>query len=366
MPRYARVHVTGGLFHVISRFHDNRFYLDVEGARDKYLEFLGNAAATHDCRIVAYCLMSSHIHLVVQLGNDSLGTLTRKVHTPFSGWLNRQRGGRGPVFADRPKSVLVHSEMYGMELVRYVHNNPVRAGVAKRASGSDWSSHRAYLGLEPDPEWLATEAVFGPDETDREVARRELDAFVDAGRDEGRRPEFAGEVSRALTRRIRKLMGGDVSFSYPVLGPDDFVVGSLRERAARHRDRAGARTSELGAGGILARVFDELGLDVRLARRRVKLRDVVRGRRLVAWLWCERMGRPQVEIAEAMNQRASAVSKLLGTVRRDGLSTEDERVVERVLASLFRPEDEEEDTAGADEKDEEEPSPRVVVLKRLR
>ena len=58
MTRYTRFHVTGGLFHVISRFHDRRFYLDIEGARDKYLELLGNAALTHDSRIIAYCLMS--------------------------------------------------------------------------------------------------------------------------------------------------------------------------------------------------------------------------------------------------------------------------------------------------------------------
>jgi hypothetical protein len=58
MPRYARVHVTGGLFHVISRFHDRRFYLDLDGAREKYLEFLGKAAEAHDARIIAYCMMS--------------------------------------------------------------------------------------------------------------------------------------------------------------------------------------------------------------------------------------------------------------------------------------------------------------------
>ena len=60
MPRFARFHVTGGLFHVISRFHDRRFYLDIEGGRDKYLAFLGNALASHDARVIAYCLMSSH------------------------------------------------------------------------------------------------------------------------------------------------------------------------------------------------------------------------------------------------------------------------------------------------------------------
>ena len=54
MPRFARFHITGKLFHVISRFHGRRFYLDIDGARKKYLEFLGKAAKTHDSRIIAY------------------------------------------------------------------------------------------------------------------------------------------------------------------------------------------------------------------------------------------------------------------------------------------------------------------------
>ena len=69
------------MFHVISRFHDRRFYLDIEGAREKYLELLGKRMESHDARIVGYCLMSSHVHLhlVMQIGNDSIGSLTKKV-----------------------------------------------------------------------------------------------------------------------------------------------------------------------------------------------------------------------------------------------------------------------------------------------
>ncbi len=56
-----------------------------------------------------------------------------------------------------PKSVLVYSETYGMELIRYVHNNPVRVGIVERVLESSWSSRRAYLDLENRPSWLRTE-----------------------------------------------------------------------------------------------------------------------------------------------------------------------------------------------------------------
>ena len=62
---------------MICRFHDRRYYLEIDGGREKYLKYLGRAAEVHDCRIVGYCLMASHVHLVLQLGNDLLGELTK-------------------------------------------------------------------------------------------------------------------------------------------------------------------------------------------------------------------------------------------------------------------------------------------------
>jgi putative transposase len=363
MPRYARIHVTGGLFHVISRFHDRRYYLDIEGARETYLDLLGKAAATHDGRIIAYCLMSSHVHLVLQLGNDPIGLLARKVNAPFGAWINKRRGGLGTILAERPKSVLVHSEMYGMELIRYVHNNPVRGGVVSRASESNWSSHCAYLGLAECPPWLATEAIFGTDESEREGIRRELAAYVDEGRSEGRRPEFSGEVSPVLARRIRRLLGGDVELSYPILGSDDFVVSAIKQQVKRHQDKERSRRSEAEATDVITAVFEFLGIAPELAWKRVKPSAVSRGRALAAWLWVEKMGRPQVMIADAMLVRRTAVSKMLSKLRRDGLTKKDKKVVEEVFEKLTGGESKLENTLGTGTDRTE---PKVIVLKRNR
>ena len=362
MPRYARIHVTGGLFHVISRFHDRRYYLDIEGARDRYLELLGNAAASHNGRIIAYCLMSSHVHLVLQLSTDPIGLLMRKVNAPFGAWVNQKRGGLGTILADRPRSVLVHSDTYGMGLIRYVHNNPVSAGVVSRASESGWSSHRAYLGLASCPSWLATEAVFGPDEEERETIRQELAAYVDEGRNEGRRPEFSGEVPRKLARRVRKLMGGEVELSYPVLGPDEFVVSSLKEQVARHQDKSRRLSSELKASEVVQAVFEALCIEPDMARKRIKPSNVSRGRALSAWIWVERLGRLQVTIADAMSVRRTAVSGMLSKLRREGLSSEDELLVETVFDRLTLTESSDEPLT----KPVESIEPKVFVLKRDR
>jgi REP element-mobilizing transposase RayT len=363
MPRFARFHVTGGLLHVISRFHDRRYYLDIDGARERYLTLLGRAAETHDSRIIAYCLMSSHVHLVLQLGNDPLGRLTKQVHAPFGNWVNFQRKGMGAILSDRPKSVLVDSETHGMEIVRYVHNNPVRAGVVARASESAWSSHRAYLGLAPSPSWLATEAVLGADEAEHESARRDLAHFVDEGRNEERRPEFSGEVSKKLMRRMRKLMGGDLELSYPVLGPDGFVVDALREQERRHRRREAGFARDIAIDDVVRAVFEAMGLDPRLARMRVKPSNVARGRALAAWLWVERLGRPQVMASDGLGVRPNTISGMLTQRRRKGIDTEDQRLLEMVLESLTEGDGERESTG---ETEPEALKPRVLVLKRQR
>jgi putative transposase len=365
MTRYARFHVTGGLFHVISRFHDRRFYLDIDGAREKYLELLGRATKTHDSRIIAYCLMSSHVHIVLQLGNDPLGQLAKRINAPFGNWINKQRKGLGPILADRPRSVLIHSETHGMELIRYVHNNPVRAGLVKRASQSEWSSHRAYLGLEKPPPWLAVEAVLGPNEKNKESIRRDLAAYVDEGRFEERRPEFSGEISKELSRRVRKLMGGDLELSYPVLGPDSFLVSALKEQAARHDSLQAPRSREIGIEKILRRVFGALKLDPDLARKRVKPVDVARARALVAWVWVERMGRPQAMAAQGIGVRPCAVTRMLTKLRRERLTKEEEQLVEDVLVELIDADDDRKLDDG-DKTDESEVSPKVAVLRRRR
>lgn len=365
MPRYARFHVTGGLFHVIARFHDRRFYLDIDGARAKYLALLGKAAETHDSRIIAYCLMSSHVHLVLQLGNDPLGRLMKQVHAPFANWINKRRNGLGAILADRPNSVLVHSETHGMSLIRYVHNNPVRAGVVARASESSWSSHRAYLGLEETPSWLATEAVYGPEEGNRESLRHDLACFVDEGRLEARRPEFSGEVSRELARRIRKLMGGDVEMSYPVLGPDEFVLSAMKEHVHRHGDRKQSLSKDVTAEEVVNAVFKSLSLDPATARTRTKVSSVARGRALSAWLWVERLGHPQIVLADALNLSPEAVTMMLGRMRREGLKKGEKQHLNRILKTLVEKKGPRK--SGGTQSEEQGPKePKVIIMKRQR
>jgi hypothetical protein len=249
-----------------------------------------------------------------------------------------------------------------MSLLRYVHNNPVRAGIVERASESSWSSHRAYLGLEFCPPWLATNAVLGEDEKAHEALRHELACYVDQGRDEKRRPEFSGEVSKSLASRIRKVMGGDVELSYPVLGPDEFVISALKEQVHRHGVGERVRGKEISAETVVQSVFESLSLDPRLASQKTRTPNIARGRALSAWMWVEKMGHSQATFADSLKKSPVAVTKMLGKLRREGLTDGETTLLEQLFDRLFGPNE----VQASEIPKPPISEPKVIILKRQR
>ena len=145
------------IYHQISRFVGGEWFMQTDVERRGYLFLLERALAETDWRCFAYALMSSHIHLGLIAGTNPLKDWLAPMHTDFALWINQRREGRiGGVFVKGPDEYEFQPKGTG-RLISYIHNNPVRAGVVSHPSESDWTSHRAYLGLAPRPHWLAVE-----------------------------------------------------------------------------------------------------------------------------------------------------------------------------------------------------------------
>jgi putative transposase len=189
MARKPRIHFPGAIYHVILRGNagDPIFFDD----RDRYRLYfiLQYATEKFGCQIHAFCLMRNHIHLVLQAGEIPLSRIMQNISLRFTKWINFTQSRTGHLFQGRYKALLIDADAYLLELVRYVHLNPVRAAAAAVPEEYPWTGHCAYLGKLNIP-WLTTDFVLSMLSPKREQARLGYASFVHDGTGEGRREEF--------------------------------------------------------------------------------------------------------------------------------------------------------------------------------
>jgi putative transposase len=178
----------GGIYHVIARFVANQWLMAAAVERNMYMTELAFAMRRTDWRCFAYALMSSHVHLAFLAGDAPLADWLRPMHNVFANWLNDRLERIGAVFVRGPNVLGVQAEGVA-KLVSYIHANPVRAGVVRRADESDWTSHRAYVGTGPRPSWLDVDlglrlagfsngSTFGAWSASTIVRREHVDAYL--------------------------------------------------------------------------------------------------------------------------------------------------------------------------------------------
>ena len=149
MARKVRTEVEGGLYHVIMRGVDRQ---DIFHCPEDHAKFIGLLAAVKGrlpFYLYAYCLMTNHIHLLVERMTDDIGRIMQRLLTGYAQYYNRRYRRSGHVLQGRHKAILCQSDAYLTELVRYIHLNPVRAKMVQWPGDYPYSSHREYLGLEP-------------------------------------------------------------------------------------------------------------------------------------------------------------------------------------------------------------------------
>ena len=248
MPRQARLDTPGALHHVIVRGIEKRPIVQTVEDREDFVAGLAAAARTTGTAIYAWALLNNHAHLLLRSGRVGLPAFMRKWLTGYAIRYNHRHHRYGHLFQNRYKSILCQEEPYLLELVRYLHLNPVRAAVVKDIRALDrypWSGHSALMGYISRP-WQAVGEVLGRFGASRATARRAYRAFVADGVAQGRRPELTGGglVRSAggwgvLTahRRLGDRLHGDER----ILGGSDFVDAALTiagERLERRHRRA--------------------------------------------------------------------------------------------------------------------------------
>ncbi len=153
MPRARRHFFPGATYHVILRGNQRQpiFYSDDE--RERFCQLLAEGVERYDHHVVAYCLMTNHIHLAVRAGEVPLSSIFHNLAFRYTRYFNAKHDTCGHLFQGRYKSIPVQSEGHMRALLCYIHLNPVRAKMVEAPQDYKWCSYRAFLGKEELP-WL--------------------------------------------------------------------------------------------------------------------------------------------------------------------------------------------------------------------
>lgn len=146
MPRTKRKESETGIYHVVLRGINRQQIFEDDEDYNKFIEVLSDCKAKSGFKCPAYCLMGNHIHLLIKTGDEPLGQVFRRIGARYVYWYNFKYARSGHLFQDRYKSAAVEDEAYLLSAVRYIHNNPVKAGIVRGASSYRWSSERSYSG----------------------------------------------------------------------------------------------------------------------------------------------------------------------------------------------------------------------------
>lgn len=172
MARRPRYHLPHGFYHVMIRGNDKQLIFFCENDYRKMNLLIHEGVERFGHNILAYCFMPNHVHLVIQIDETPLSRIMQNITFRYTRYVNQVHGKIGHLFQGRYKAIIVDGDPYLKELIRYVHLNPVRAGMIKFPELYRWTSHNVYLG-NTELAWLNTSYIlnsFG-DQPDQAIAR---------------------------------------------------------------------------------------------------------------------------------------------------------------------------------------------------
>src|SRR3989339_1868284 len=304
MPRQGRIHVPGGIYHVIQRglerkeiFHGHSDYAEFLRRLEKCMKDTG-----HKC--YGWSLMPNHFHLLMRSGVKPLSDLMRKLLTGYAVYHNNKYARSGYLYQNRYKSILCQEDTYLLELVRYIHLNPLRAGLVKDMDGLNkfpWSGHAVILGTRRAPFQTTGEILerFG---TGTVAARNKYLAFISDGMKMGKRDDLSGGGLRRSAggwqgvhalKRAKEYWRGDER----VLGDGEFVNHVLKIS-----DEKMARKEQFKKDGwdikrLVKRVCEVMGVRKEEIIKRGHNNTISAARALVAYWGYRELGISGTEIA---------------------------------------------------------------------
>lgn len=145
MPRKARERSITGIYHIMMRGINRQNIFEDEEDCERFIQALKQYKEKCGYKIYAYCLMGNHLHILMKVGNEPLEQIMRRICGSYVYWYNWKYGRIGNLFQDRFKSEPVENDIYFLTVMRYIHQNPIKAGISAKVEDYKWSSYSEYI-----------------------------------------------------------------------------------------------------------------------------------------------------------------------------------------------------------------------------
>jgi REP element-mobilizing transposase RayT len=314
MPRKSRIDSPGALHHVIVRGIDRSEVFTDQKDYSAFLSRLGDLLIETHTSCYAWALIPNHFHLLLRTGHVSISVVMKRLLTGYAMDFNRRHKRYGHLFQNRFKSILCQEDSYLLELVRYIHLNPIRAGFVseyKKLSRYPYCGHSAIMGRRKI-KWQDTDYVLGLFGQKVAGARVEYRKFVHKGIELGSRPDLTGGgllrshggwTGVKLLRETGDYQKGDER----ILGDGQFVEEVLKKAEERFKEKYLLKAKGYDLNKLIERaaeltqlVPDQVTDEIRDAKR-------TKARSILCYWATEKLGMPQSQLALILNRTQSAI-----------------------------------------------------------
>jgi len=321
MPRQARLDTPGTLHHVMIRGIEGQNIFRNNTDRKDFLSRIAQLVEETGTRILAWVLMNNHVHLLLFSGHQGISKFMRRLLTGYAISYNRRHHRTGHLFQNRYKSIICEEEPYLLELVRYIHLNPLRASIVKSMEELDrypWSGHVVLTGKIKNT-WQERDYVLRQFSEYKGKAVRAYRRFIEEDKDQGKRSDLVGGGlirslggwSQVMSLRDKK---DSITHDTRILGGGDFVAGILKEADKELKRQFLPHKKTTLVDKLIKDICREEGINEQELRMGGRRRRVSRARARIAYRLSSELGIPMAEIARHMGVCTSAIAKAIQNV----------------------------------------------------
>ena len=316
MPRQSRIDAPGAMHHIIVRGIDRQKIFENDEDRNHFQSRLGVILTETKTDCYAWALIPNHFHLLLRTGNVSISTAMRRLLTGYALWYNRRHRRYGHLFQNRYKSILCQEDAYLLELVRYIHLNPIRAGVVADLKTLDRYPYCGHSVLMSNVkcDWQNTDKVLGLFGKKSGTARRSYRRFVNNGIDQGKRTDLTGGGlvrSAGGWAAVKALRASKVfeKADERILGNGDFVESVLKSAGEQMKKKYELQARGYCLTDIAVRVADVLGIEEENVWAAGRRREIVHARSLLCYWAVRELGITVISLSRRLDQSVTAVGK---------------------------------------------------------